>query len=160
MKGGISPRLAIIKRSTREAIEAAGGLEVVAQVTNAGRSQLSRCQSQNEVDTLSLRDALALDELTLGRGGPFIATAMARLLNQVLVELPDGEAALDHVMTGVVRLSAELGHLATCVSESLADGKFEPKEAITALDEVHHINKVTAELRLLLIAIRDGEVRG
>lgn len=158
-KGSVTPRLAIVKRATREAIEAAGGLDVVAQATSAGRSQLSRASSQNEGDTLSLRDALVLDELTLGRGGPFIVKAMARLQNHALVDLPEGDVAVGDLATMVVSLSAELGDLSRCIAEALADNKVTPKEAVRALDELHHINQVSARLRLLLIALRDGEGR-
>lgn len=155
----ISPRLALVKRATREAIEACGGLDVVGQATRAGKSQLSRCSSQNDGDTLSLRDALAVDELSLGRGGPFIVKAMARALNHALVDLPEGEVAAGDLATAVVTLSAELGDLSRCIADALKDRKVTPKEAVRALDELHHINQVTAQLRLMLIALRDGEVR-
>lgn len=155
-KADITPRVAILKVATKSAIEAMRSLELASAATDVKKSQLSRCSSQNEADTLSLRDAVALDEATMALGGPFIVRAMARVLNCAVVELPDVEMPATDLATTVVRLSAELGDLSRCIAEALADGKVTPREASRALDEVHHINQVSAQLRLRLIAIRDG----
>ncbi len=151
-----TPRIAILKRATRDAVEAIGGLDLASGETAIGRSQLGRCQSRTETDTLSLRDAITLDELSMSRGGPFLLTAYARLLNHAVVELPDVEIATADLATSVVNLAVELGDLSRCISEAMADGKVEEKEARRALDELHQLNQLSARLRLQLIALANG----
>jgi hypothetical protein len=150
---GITAGVSSLKRATREAIEAAGGLDSAEKDTRAGRSQLSRCQSQNDDDTLSLRDALALDEITLARGGPFILKALAKRLNHAVVELPDFSGDGTGLAESVMTLAAELGDVSRKISKVLADGKVSPAEAQAVLDELYEHDQASAALRLRLEAI-------
>lgn len=148
----VTPRIAILKRATRAAVEAVGGLELAAGEISIGKSQLGRCQSINDGDTLSLRDALALDEITLGAGGPFILRAMGRLLGHAVVALPDVEDSAGIAMS-MIDLTAQLGDLSHAIADALGDGTVSRGEAQRALQELHEMLEAGARLSLLLSAL-------
>jgi hypothetical protein len=152
-QGNITPGVASLNRATREAIEAAGGLDVAARETAVGKSQLSRCQSQHDDDTLSTRDALTLDEITAARGGPFILKAFARQLNYAVVQLPDFSGDGSGLAESVMVLAAELGDVSRKISIVLSDGDCSPAEAQAVLDELYEHDQASAALRVRLEAI-------
>ncbi len=150
-RGGNTPGVASLKRATREAIEAAGGLDVAQRETRARKSQLGRCQSQHHDDTLSLRDALALDEITLARGGPFILHALARALEHEAVTKCEAMASGEGLAAAVVCLSARLGDVSTCVVEALADGTVTRKERVGIMDALNRMEQFSVGLRMQLV---------
>ena len=89
-QGDISSGEKALALATKRAIEAAGGLDPCAAETAIGRSQLSRCGSVNERDSISIRDAVTIDMLgQRSDGHPFILRAMCRQMGGVFVPLPE-----------------------------------------------------------------------
>lgn len=149
----VEVRVAILSAATRDAIEASGGLENAARVTRAGRSQLSRCQCAHEDDTLSTRDALALDDVTLGRGGPHILRAYAGLLNHIVIPMPAAPDDPHDIAAQVMRIGAELGDLSRAVADALADGAVDRREAVHGLDQIDDLMTAASALRATFFGI-------
>lgn len=140
-------------RATKQAIQAAGGLEVCARETGLSTSQLSRCSSPNYADSITERDAAIIDSLTHGHAGhPFILRARARLLGCLVIDLPDATDDDNQLLDNVTELTVSLGDTARSIHDALhPDGeegpKVSPAEAITALARVEEHERSTAKLR-------------
>lgn len=146
-------RVAILSAATRQAVEAMGSLDLAAQVTRAGRTQLGRCQSEHEDDTISLRDAEALDRAVLGRGGPFILPVLARLLNHVAIPMPEAPDDHDVVTHQLMVVTGELGDLSRTIVEALRDGRICAREARTAIERTDELLTAASALRVLFYGI-------
>jgi hypothetical protein len=150
----ITPAVAILSTATRDAIDALGTLENSTAVVTVGQTQLWRCQSATDGDTLSLRDAQALDRAGAGRGGPFILRAYAQLLNHIAIPLPDVRA--DHpgeITDKLIEMVGEFGDLSRTVTAAEADEEWRRREAQRALDDLDEIFRLGGEMRALLMAI-------
>lgn len=156
----ITPRVAILSSASRDAIEAIGGLENAERVTTARRSQLSRCQSTNDGDTLSLRDAIALDEATLARGGPHILQKMALLLGHVAIPVPTAPTDHEEIQAQIMTIAADLGDVSREAIEAERDGIWEPKEALRALARADELLAATAAMRSMLFNLAYPEEVG
>lgn len=153
MRQPIPARVGILSSATRAAIEDIGGLENAEAVTRVRRSQLSRCQSANDEDVISAIDALALDDATLGRGGPHILTAMARMLGHVLIPVPVPPDDHDRIAEQMMVVTGDLGAASTEIVEALRDGTIDKHEALRAADKVDELLTSATALRGLLLAI-------
>jgi len=143
-----------LARATKQAIQAAGGLEVCARETGISTSQLSRCCSPHERDSITVRDAATIEAIGHGHDGhPHILRAQARLLGFVLVALPEGPEDADGLMRSMMTLTSELGAVAQAISEALRDQKFTPGEALRALAQLDEHDQASAVLRLQLQSI-------
>jgi hypothetical protein len=137
--------------ATKRAVQAAGGLQVCESETGTSDSQLSRCCSPRERDSITIRDAVTIDAIGHGgEGHPFILRALARQLGFVVVQLPSTEIDPQGMNRAVTRIARELGHVANEITEAEADGLFEPHEAQAVLREIEHLETETAALRLAL----------
>lgn len=120
--GDISSAEKALALATKRGIEAAGGLEPCAAETAIGRSQLSRCGSVNDRDSISIRDAVTIDLLgQRSEGHPFIVRAMCRQLGGVFVQLPEPQDDADGLTLTVVELAGELGDLSDSVRSALCE---------------------------------------
>lgn len=126
MGGGLilSSDALILKRATSSAIDAAGGQVKAAGQTVAGRSQLQRCASPNDADSITLRDALTIDAIGVQvQGHPFIARALAGLLGFGLYRLPAEDPRAADWLAQMGALSGEAGEIIAKMSVALADGR-------------------------------------
>lgn len=156
--GGVTPRIIAIKTATREAVEAAGGLEFCETQTKAGRSQLSRGCSRNHDDTVTVRDAVVLDNLTMGRGGPFIVREMARQLGCVVIVLPDVGADETGIARALMGVAAEMGDVAREADAALRDGLFTHGEAVRVGRQIDELIEHAAGFRALVSSYeQEGE---
>lgn len=137
--------------ATRRAIEAAGGLEACAQVAAVAKSQLQRCTSPQHHDSITIRDAVAIESIGHGRPGhPHITLAMARAQGFVLIRLPQGEEDGDGLLMSVVSMTKELGDVAERIADALADGVVSAREAQIALLELGDLEEMCAAMRVRL----------
>lgn len=157
----LTPDEQVLAGATKQAIRAAGGLEVCARETGISDSQLSRCCNPQMRDSITLRDALTIEQIAHGTSGhPAILRAMARLLGFVVVKLPSGIDDKAGVAASMMKLTAELGEVAGEISNALAnDGEVDAKEAARSLLQLDDLDHASAALRLLLTRIRDGKGR-
>jgi len=120
-RGDISSGEKALALATRRAVEAAGGLERCADETSVGKSQLQRCGSVHERDSITIRDAVTID--LLGQrveGQPFILRAYCRQLGGVFVLLPEPQDDADGLTLSVVELAGELGDLSDSIRSALS----------------------------------------
>jgi hypothetical protein len=148
----VTPAALRLKRATKLAVQAAGGLEECACATGLSTSQISRCCQADAPDSLTIRDAEVIDSLSQTHF-PYILNEWARLAGHVLVRLPQGPAEYQALVHGIVQLSTELGDVARSVSDALSDGACTPREAQRALDELTELETASARLRGHLMAI-------
>jgi hypothetical protein len=157
-RGGISSGEKALALATKRAIEAAGGLERCTEETPVGRSQLSRCCSVNDRDSITIRDAVTID--LLGQrmeGHPFIVRALCRQLGGVFVQLPEPQDDADGLTLTVVELAGELGDLSDSVRGALCargDGGAEisPRENEEIRTEIHRMQETLAAMDRQLLA--------
>lgn len=159
--GTLAPSARALKRATKQAVEAAGGLEAASAETGKSRSQLARCTSPHDADMINLADALALDELGLGMAGaPFILRAFARQMGFAMVSLGDAADDVNGLMSAVVEIAAALGDASHGVADAQRDGIVTAQEAQALLGPVDHLADHVARLRAALVAIARLEARG
>lgn len=149
----ITPQAAMLSQAARRAIEAIGGLENAAQVTSRSTSQLSRCQSANEDDTLSLRDAFALDDATTGRGGPHILRQLARMLGHEVIAIPTTPSDREEVKAQLMAVMTEVGDVSAEVIEAERDGVWTQAEARRALARTDELLSAVSAMRSLFTAL-------
>ena len=151
----------VLAVATREAIRAAGGLEVCARETGLSTSQLSRCSSSVHRDSITVRDAARIEAIGHGSPGhPQRLRALARMLGGVFVMLPEANCEGSGLPTSVMEMAAELGDVSRAIQDGLSshgpDGtKMTPAEARVALEQLHDHETATARLRVALEAIAE-----
>ncbi len=154
----------ILAKATKSAIEAAGGLARCEGEVVISDSQLSRCCSPYLSDSITVRDAAAIDAIGHGQPGhPHILRALARVIGGfVVIELPeaiDDDSALVH---SVLELSSELGDVSATIAASLrgdsaGGAKVVRDEAQAALEHLTHLDQASAKLRRKLERIAKGD---
>jgi hypothetical protein len=154
----------ILARATKAAIQAAGGLEDCERETGTSDSQLSRCCSPHQRDSITIRDAVAIESIGHGQPGhPHILRAMARVIGGlIVVALPDGPEDDHGLVNSVLELTTELGDVSAAIASSLrgdsAGGADVTKaEAALALEHLHDLDQASAKLRRKLERIAKGE---
>lgn len=147
--------------ATKRAVQAAGGLEVCARETGLSTSQLSRCCMPTHRDSLSIRDAHTIEAIAHGAAGhPHISRALASMAGYVLVRQPQGMEDADGLMRSVIELTSELGDVSHSIAAALSDDAVSAAEAHAALKELDELDVASANLRLKLWAIAEGEKSG
>lgn len=162
--GDISSGEKALALATKRAIEAAGGLDRCAEETPVGRSQLSRCGSVNERDSISIRDAVTIDQLgQRSEGHPFIVRAMCRQLGGVFVMLPEPviDEGASPLTLSVVELAGELGDLSDSVRAALCQrgergSEVTPREAAAIRADIQTMQETLAALDHQLAAMAKG----
>lgn len=154
-----------LARATKQAIQAAGGLEVCARETGLSTSHLSRCSSPNHPDSITCRDAAIIDSLTHGHAGhPFIMRARARQLDCLVIEMPDPHDDHDHLLASITDLTISLGETARAIHDAMhphGDGGTDvtPAEARHVLDALEEHDRKSASLRKQLEMLAGKPVR-
>ena len=160
----ISPEEQRLALATKRAIQAAGGLEACAAETGLSTSQLSRCSSPHDRDSITIRDAVTIQAFAHGTAGhPHILLAMARQLGFVVLPVPEATDDGAGLPQSVCEISVELGDVARAVQDALASqgpsGTAVAKsEAEAALQQVTELEIATARIRQKLERIAKGEV--
>jgi hypothetical protein len=147
--------------ATKRAVQAAGGLEHCRSETGLSTSHLSRCESRDHRDSITIRDAATIDAIGHGTAGhPFILKALARQLDHICVPLPSGPEDPDGISATAMELTAELGDVVGSVRLALSDGEVSKGEAEAALSELDQMDEKSAMLRRKLRAIVDTKKEG
>jgi hypothetical protein len=137
------PRALALKAASRDLIAACGGLERSARVTGLSTSTLSRCQSVEHADLLSLSAVLALET----ECGHFAVTAaLAASHGQSLSERQPvaGGAGMVPAHAATLRASADLMDE---VARALTDGRVAPVEAVLIDDDCRALAERVLTLR-------------
>jgi hypothetical protein len=149
-----------LARATKAAVQAAGGLRLCVPDISIGDSQLSRCESSDHHDSITVRDAVIVDALGHGRQGhPHILRAMARIGGFVVIQLPQGEMDAHGLMQSAIDLTAELGDVVQAIRDALRDDEVTPREAAGALEQLDDLDGCSAKLRLQLKALAEPSNR-
>lgn len=120
-RGDIATGEKALALATKRAIEAAGGLERCADETSIRKSQLSRCSSVHEPDSITTRDAITIDLLGARvEGQPFILRAYCRQLGGVFVPLPEPQDDANGLTLSVVELAGDLGDLSDSIRAAIS----------------------------------------
>lgn len=164
MPDALSPDEQVLANATKRAIQTAGGLEICARETGLSDTQLSRCCSPNRRDSITIRDAVAIESINHGTDGhPHILRAMARAIGGcaviVLVE-PDGDDATC-LRSAAIELAVELGDFHGALldafrANSAGGEKMTPGEAAVAIEHLDDVDRVSTRLRHHLEHIAKG----
>lgn len=154
----LSPDERVLAKATRRAVQEAGGLEDAARELSIGKSQLARCCSVHDRDSISERDAHILDGLAGNvEGAPFLLNARARLLDCIVIRQDLGADDEAGLMRSIAEMAAELGDLSRAVTDALRDGTLEDHEIDAALAEVEQLDRCSATLRRKLDRMRGAK---
>ena len=161
--GKLSSDEQVLAAATKRAVQAAGGLEVCERETGLSDSHVSRCCSPNHRDSITIRDAVAIEAIGHGEAGhPHILSAMARIIGGVFIMLPEGVADDRSLQMSVIELSSELGDVSRAVSDAVA-GSGAGGSAVTAaeagmvLEHLADLDRASARLRHQLERIAQGD---
>jgi hypothetical protein len=144
----------VLAEATKQAVQAAGGLEVCSRETGKSTSQLSRCCSKFDPDSITIRDAAIIEGISHGRAGhPHIMRARARLLGYLLVQLPEPHGDCESLASLVTDLAIELGDVAQAVRVATSSGSdcgrdISKNEQEAVLAQLDDLDQVSARLRL------------
>ncbi|CAD7335347.1 hypothetical protein FIV32_02250 [Sphingomonadales bacterium 58] len=161
-RGDIATGEKALALATKRAIEAAGGLERCAEETSVKKSQLSRCSSVNEPDSITIRDAVTIDLLgTRVEGQPFILRAYCRQMGGVFVPMPEAQDDANGLTLSVVELAGELGDLSnnirTAISAHGEQGEaISPRERDAIRADIQRMQETLAALDQRMLAIEGG----
>lgn len=160
-RGDISSGEKALALATKRAVEAAGGLDRCADETAIGRSQLSRCGSVNDRDSISIRDAVTIDLIgQRSDGHPFIVRALCRQLGGVFVQLPEAQDDANGLTLTVVELAGELGDLSDSVRSALcergeAGASITVRESEAIRADIHQMQETLAAMDRRLASAGD-----
>jgi hypothetical protein len=160
--GKLSSDEQVLAAATKRAVQAAGGLEICERETGVSDSHISRCCSPNHRDSITIRDAVALEAIGHGEAGhPHILHAMARIRGGVFIMLPEALVDDRSLQMSVIELSSELGDVSRAVSDAVAGtgaggSAVLPAEAGMVLDRLADLDRASACLRHQLERIANG----
>lgn len=163
MDGKLSSDEQVLAAATKKAVQAAGGLEICERETGLSDSHISRCCSPNHRDSITIRDAVALEAIGHGEAGhPHILNAMARILGGVFIKLPEAVADDRTLQMSVIELTCELGDVSHAVSDAVAGSSLGgtqvlAAEAAVVLEHLADLDRASARLRHQLERIAKGE---
>lgn len=130
-------------RAVRELIKAAGGLEEAHGITGKSTSQLGRCSSPNDKDSLSIRDVELLESVTHDTTGhPHVSRHLAANAGFVLFRKPTVRATGADLLGLVARQAQESGDITAKMIAALADKKLNQAEIADLRREVRELIEV------------------
>lgn len=152
------PAAGRIKRAVRAAIALCGGIDGSAATADRSRSVVGDWNNLARPIFPSLDCALALDEIAVSRGElPAITVAMARELGGLFVPHIDVAADPSSAPGLVMQLASRLGEVASETAADIAnDGVIDAEEAEAILRKLDAHDRVAAQFRSILIAIREN----
>ena len=149
--------------ATKRAVQAAGGLANCEKETGLSDSQISRCGSPNQRDSITIRDAVRIDAIGHGeQGHPHILIAMASILDCVVIPLPEPVTDDRCLQMGVLDMSSELGDVSRAIADALSSSssggtEVTSIEAAAALEHIADMERATARMRHSLERIARGD---
>lgn len=147
-----------LKRGVRMQVSQCGGVDGAAATTQRSRSTAGDWMNLNSGSFPPLDCALALDEVAIAEGREAtIIKAYARELDGVFVRLPDCAADPDSLAGLVMELTGALGDISQEMRAALGDGAVSAAEAGKLLDLQHEHDAVSAQLRMALTRIAQGQ---
>ena len=156
------PAVGRIKRAVRAAIALCGGIDGSAATADRSRSVVGDWNNLAKSVFPSLDCALALDEIAVSRGElPPIVVALARELGGMFVPHIDGAADPGSAPGLVMQLASRLGEVANETAQDIAnDGVIDAEEAEAILRKLDAMDRVSAQFRHVVTAIRDSGAKG
>ncbi len=151
----LTPAQLALKLATREAVQAAGGQELVAGVLGCAQSRVSDYCSPNTADFIPLDKVAKLEALTIGAAGhPHISRALGFVLaGSAPAEAPE---ALD---VHLPRIAGETGDLMRKLAEAVAmKGQHSPAQRAAVMSELTQLLDAALALYGDLIDARPGDV--
>lgn len=150
-----------IKRAVRAAVGFCGGIDGAAATVSRGRSTVGEWNALAHSAYPPLDCALALDEIAVSRGElPPIVVALARELGGVFVPHVDACADQGSAAGLVMQLASRLGEVANETAADIADdGVIDAIEADAILRKLDAMDRVSAQFRQVVTAIRDAGVK-
>lgn len=151
-----------IKRAVRESIGACGGIDGAAATAGRSRSVAGDWNNLSSSVFPPLDCALALDEVAVATGKvPPITAALAQELGGVFVPFVDCAADPGTAPGLVMQLASRLGEVASETAADIAnDGVIDAREAEAILRKLDAMDRVSAQFRQVITAIRDSDARG
>ncbi|MBW6524449.1 hypothetical protein KZ810_13150 [Sphingomonas sp. RHCKR47] len=152
-----------LAQATKRAVQAAGGLADCESETGLSDSQISRCCSPHQRDSITIRDAVRIDAIGHGeQGHPHILNAMAGILGAVVIMLPEPVTDDRCLQMGVIEMSSEMGDVSRAIADALSSGsaggtEVTKVEAAAALEHVADMERATARMRHSLERIARGD---
>lgn len=158
----LSPDHQSAKAAFKALVKAFGGQDAVAAESGLRQQKISDMGLPNvaEFPTLDLIDAL--EDRTHGTAGwPMVTSWLCRRRGGIFVPLPTGSDDADGMMRTVAEMAAEFGDVSRAVTDAVCphgpDGEVvTDAEARTALAALDNHDRVSAQLRLKLIAKLKG----
>lgn len=148
----LSPGEKALALATKRAIQAADGLAFCEGETGVSDTHLSRCCSVNHRDSITIRDAVKIEQLGSGN---HILKAMARQLGLLVIPVPSADVDGQGLSQSVIELGAEFGDVSRAVIAALNDGNCNASEASAVLEQLDQMDEVSARLRVQLRLLAD-----
>lgn len=146
-----------IKRATRSAISANGGIDGAAATTGKARQTTGGWNNLNDQSLPTVGDAIALDEVSIFvTGRAHILCAMAAELGHVAIRLPQASGDADQLALQMANATGEFGDIATVLVKSLSDGRIDATEEVAITQQIDEAQQALAKLRALVVS--DGGV--
>lgn len=155
MADALSSDEQILALATKRAIQAAGGLDVCARETGLSDTQLSRCCSPNQRDSITIRDVVAIEAINHGRvGHPHVLRAMARVIGgcAVVLLVEEDSESESCLRSAAIELTKELGDFQGALLDAFransAGGEaMTSAEAAVAIEHLDDVDRVSGRLR-------------
>jgi len=144
-----------IKAATRDLVKMCGGIDRAVKITQLSATSLSRFQSANHADIISIAGALALE---MECGQRLITSAMAEMHGCQLSEAGDDAAIALAAFAGVAEAVRGASDLMAASADAAPDGKLTPAEAERLDRAASSIETSIAPLRQTLAAAK-GSIR-
>ena len=120
----LTPRQLALKQAARDLVSAAGGQDVVQEITGRARSRASDWISPNTPTFMPIDAVRELEAVTVGQAGhPIVTRMLARAAGYALVRLPQAEpASIGELHDALGRHGKEAGEVTAAICRALGEG--------------------------------------
>lgn len=155
----MTPEKIALKRAVEEMVKGVGGLEACAPFCRVGKTRLAEYYSGHMADRFAPIDVIAdLEPMARERTGwPHVTSVLCTLMGGTFVMLPERPATTADIFALLAGLSKEMADATGVICRAMADGSMDRDEALAALAEVDQLIAVSAEMRVLLGSIIEGD---
>lgn len=156
----LSPREQEQAEIARDLIEAAGGLEAAADITDLSTSHLQRYQSPHHRDSMPLRVIRKLEAVTHGKAGhPIVTRHLARQAGYSLLKRPTVTADGEDLLKLLGEQAKAKGVCDNKICTALADGKCDESEALDLLPDLRKSIELSSQMLAEIEAIAGRPVQ-
>lgn len=160
MTGALLPvDLQEIREACRQLMKTYGGQDAVGARFGIDQRRVSDMLQSEKLIPLSW--IVQLEAATRGLPGhPHVTTALARNVDYLVIERPTAEPCALALPAAVMAISVELGDLARCLSDGIADGELDMDELGAAEQELDQLDARSASLRAQLRSLKVAKSKG